>query len=1587
MEPPTSPTSPYTAPQIDVEPYNFFQQEDEPEQNKSSSKNSTTASSVSPPLSPWQSTLKANAEQDKSIVYSPTDSTTASSHVSPLQPTTKTNAGAAAPPSAPPTARSHSMSPVSSPSKEQSKSRSSLQPSPNTAHVTKSSFLTRKAHKFSSLKKKKGASTLINKLFCNTGMPVAACSSTKAQKTAPKTPSLADQTSPQTSADNSPILAAESAEVDNNVGCVSLSRALEQATESLTLEAESTVRSTIQGSINDAFKEAAETHMPSTIQGSLTEAFTEVIKDIANYDKKKTMTKLVGACQSPLAAPKKTMKTPGGINIATPAGGRGSLFPSTMLNESPLFRNKRDAISSSSNENNDVGGPTPLSFIKFASTPMSSSDPASVVMALSDEPTTGSHRTAKTKNSSSGYLSRFMEGRTGTTPNTTPLKKEVTASESSQIDVEEDNSLKEPRKNMRAAVVDKDDDDDDDDDAFLPDDFKLDSTVTVEKEQSEQREQPEASEPAPTIAASTITTTPAKSPVREMGKRYTWSEMDRRIADAVEVAKDEWKKIMGEEVKAHVAEAQEQQLDMALKESKSEAEVLLQEHSEQWKQEHGAELKQIKSKHDRKINEFKDQAALANRLTKTRDAEFEALEAELETLRQEAADASQTKVDVPSESELKELQTEQAKELKSLTNELAAVKVRLIASEKEASDTKAKLSTKEKEATNVKARLSFAEKEMQMAKSKQTSTEKEATEARSKLSLKEMGTTNTDTRVSLLEQEVVELKTKLAQTETEVAQTGAQLAMKEKEATDLKAKLLVEQKSAADVRSKLANQETEAAEQEMEAAEIKDQEATASEAKLTSQEKKLASLNSKLAAKDNEVTLLKEKLASKTEALKSMSLRTRTSTSSMSPSRVVKTISSPGRSPAFKSPGRTGSATKNPSSNSKPRRESEPIENNIELHEREKESLRAQIATLEEQLAKSSSEHERALQQLRHASETELFQVKKDMEQRLEHHMAKERELQETLSEVSSRGKEELLEEIELLQAEKKADRNGGLREVQKKEDLLKRIASLEKMEKDLVIDHERSLQDVRYKSEGDIKRLKKELEEQRNERLAKERELLLAISETGSFEKEELLTKVEKLESKLEGERNGAVLIKMKIAVLEKELKAEEKKHGEEMEAFRTTTDAEVSRLQLELDGLCAAQEKALVVSKERDSLLERMQELREEIEQERSEQKHKRDEICKQHMEEVDSINLKGEERVEKIRVELKKKAAEVIQEFEIVTKQSTTEEKNLREHVELLEAEVTTNKEEYERKLQQITKDHKLQLDELEADGATTSKAEYERKLELVSTDHRMQLDELLAQLDLVEAEHKQKISETEKVTNEKDTVIADLGAQLADAHAREQEVDATHKKLAVNLARVEEEAAQAKEDVEDLKKKLEKSKAASDKFMAGEAERRERACDEAREEMIERAELQFKAANDLYVKLKREYDSSIGKVERLESELKSVKAKLEKAKNEKEDALADLKVEVAELKAANASTESDAASRAKDYRREMEGLLKAANDFENKVKDAESTSRSLERSLSAVAAAKTKLQQEYDEMKNVCEELMVMVEGQPQQRHEC
>jgi hypothetical protein len=357
---------------------------------------------------------------------------------SPLQSTTKTNTGARPPSSAPTKSSTSTMTTPSSSSKAHAQ-----QSSPQ---VSKSSFLTRKAHKFSSLKKKKGASTLLTKLFCNVGTPIAAAeSSTSAENEnssssskstrAPQTPALADEASPQTSADSSPVVANDKDDDDDNnisnVSCVTFSQALEQASESLTL--------------------GAETHVSSAIQ----EAFTQVTKEVQGLNKTGDSTKTpprVGNKNN------KTMKTPGGMDIPTPAVHKHSLFPSTLDTVS-LFGNKRGEVNSSSPEKDD----SPPTSIKFATTPDAAPTERSIslLMTPSDEPT-ASQCTTKIKNTTPGSLNRFIVTTTKKVHNSP--KKPFTP-------------VKSPVKRARAPVVE--DDDDDDDAAFLPDDFKLDTVVCI----------------------------------------------------------------------------------------------------------------------------------------------------------------------------------------------------------------------------------------------------------------------------------------------------------------------------------------------------------------------------------------------------------------------------------------------------------------------------------------------------------------------------------------------------------------------------------------------------------------------------------------------------------------------------------------------------------------------------------------------------------------------------------------------------------------------------------------------------------------------------------------------------------------------------------------------------------------------------------------------------------------------------------------------------------------------------------------------------------------------------------------------------
>lgn len=260
------------------------------------------------------------------------------------------------------------------------------------------------------------------------------------------------------------------------------------------------------------------------------------------------------------------------------------------------------------------------------------------------------------------------------------------------------------------------------------------------------------------------------------------------------------------------------------------------------------------------------------------------------------------------------------------------------------------------------------------------------------------------------------------------------------------------------------------------------------------------------------------------------------------------------------------------------------------------------------------------------------------------------------------------------------------------------------------------------------------------------------------------------------------------------------------------------------------------------------------------------------------------------------------------------------------------------------------------------------------------HNKALEEVLSQLDLVEKEHKIEVAEKAALVNEQHDTVDDLMSQLKQAEARAAAADDIASKLSSELERTEGVFA----DLDELKRELYSFKDMHSRYVVEVEEQREKACEEAREEMIERAEVQFKQANELYVKLKKQYDAAKSKIEKLETEAKRFKEKHTSMSMNNEAREVELCAEVAKLRAEHAKIEADNAQKAKEYRAEMERLLQATKDFEIMRDDALKRSHSLQNTLDSVIAEKDKLKREYDEVQSVCEELMTMVESPGRQR---
>jgi chromosome segregation ATPase len=320
------------------------------------------------------------------------------------------------------------------------------------------------------------------------------------------------------------------------------------------------------------------------------------------------------------------------------------------------------------------------------------------------------------------------------------------------------------------------------------------------------------------------------------------------------------------------------------------------------------------------------------------------------------------------------------------------------------------------------------------------------------------------------------------------------------------------------------------------------------------------------------------------------------------------------------------------------------------------------------------------------------------------------------------------------------------------------------------------------------------------------------------------------------------------------------------------------------------------------------------------------------------------------------------------------SPEDEESLRAHFADAKARFQSETKKLEEKLASLAREHE--------EHRVLLQQTFDTKLTQVNEAHEKEQDQMTRKFGEAESDYRARFTDLQKSTSEKDAIITALGSQLADAHGRSKKGDEHVRGLTDKLAQSRKELTQAYGEIGRLKHELQTLSEKHEAFVKDAESAKEEACEEARDEMIERAEIQFKQANELYVKLKKQYDVCKKKVTALDSELSKTKQSL----REHETSQSGFKEQVDSLKAENSKIEEEATRKGKEYRKEMERLLQAAEDFEKKFKAAEDTSRHAYKKLATVKAEKDKLQAECDEIKSVCEELMAMVEGQNQQ-HEC
>lgn len=613
----------------------------------------------------------------------------------------------------------------------------------------------------------------------------------------------------------------------------------------------------------------------------------------------------------------------------------------------------------------------------------------------------------------------------------------------------------------------------------------------------------------------------------------------------------------------------------------------------------------------------------------------------------------------------------------------------------------------------------------------------------------------------------------------------------------------------------------------------------------------------------------------------------------------------------------------------------------------ELESLRAERDSLEKQLRELEVGHNTAADQVREELEAQIEALKEELDSRDEAFAVEKRSLQ---ADLSVQEIEEFTSEVQML------------KETHRKE--------LEKTHAELTASKEEALAEITkkmIKMRGEFEEEIKLLDEgHTTERMALQKELE-TMKEQFAEEYAHVQAKT-KSDSKTEIDTLQAKLEKLRIEF-----------EDEKIEIIRTSS--------IQLDEL---QTKLSAQQQEHEGELENLE----------GKMKNLEDQIEKLHQEAKERENCAiTEDHVKEIREAHDKE----LQESRISMEVSVAEDKAIRSKLEAdissLQEKIATLEAGHQEEIRVATKLARKELEtelktleasvkSMEAGGSTVSelkaqreqdREEFNRRIREVREEHNKEIDDLLKQLDLVEAEHIEKASVREKLVGEKETVILALGVQLSEAEKKLQATIETKDKLSREMGEVRVELDQARSEIDAKTQDVRKLEEAHAEAQKEEGIIREKLCEEAREEMIQRAEVQFEQANLTYKKLKHEFDTAMAKIGGLEKELKIAKKNAIDIKREKEGREASLKDELVQAKAAGATKDLNASRKMKQYRSDLEAATLNEADLQRQLDEAVTTSQSIQKTLATIIEEKTKLMEENKDLKAVCEELMEIVES--------